>query len=131
MSSSHEEVTDGVYTPDPPSVPIKIMPKLVKKRYKCVTNRDAMGSGGSFFGRKGRDGGCAFRTKAADEPPHARLSTWPPWSAARRNAVLRDFYQHQLSKGKAPKVALTTLMRKLVVHLNSQLKIHTPQLSPC
>ncbi|MBJ7326314.1 MAG: hypothetical protein JHC52_03090 [Chthoniobacterales bacterium] len=49
---------------------------------------------------------------------------------SRRNAVLRDFYQHQLSKGKAPKVALTTLMRKPVVHLNSQLKIHTPQLSP-
>jgi transposase len=48
-----------------------------------------------------------------------------------RNAVLSDFYQHLLSKGKAPKVALTTLMRKLVVHLNSQLKIHTPQLSPC
>jgi hypothetical protein len=53
MSSSHEEVTDGVYTPDPPSVPIKIMPKLVKKRYKCVTNRDAMGSGAAFSGGKG------------------------------------------------------------------------------
>ena len=53
MSSSHEEVTDGVYTPDPPSVPIKIMPRLVKKRYKCVTNRDAMGSGAAFSGGKG------------------------------------------------------------------------------
>lgn len=50
---------------------------------------------------------------------------------SRCNPVLRDFYQHLLSKGKAPKVALTALMRKLVVHLNSQLKIHTLQPSQC
>lgn len=50
---------------------------------------------------------------------------------SRCNHVLRDFYQHLLSKGKAPKVALTALMRKLVVHLNSQLKIHTLQPSQC
>jgi transposase len=51
--------------------------------------------------------------------------------ASRYNPILRDFYQHLLSKGKAPKVALTALMRKLVIHLNSQLKIHSPQPSPC
>jgi transposase len=51
--------------------------------------------------------------------------------ASRYNPVLREFYQHLLSKGKAPKVALTALMRKLVVHLNSQLKIHTLQPLPC
>jgi transposase len=51
--------------------------------------------------------------------------------ASRYNPVLREFYQHLLSKGKAPKVALTALMRKLVVHLNSQLKIHTLQSLPC
>jgi transposase len=51
--------------------------------------------------------------------------------ASRYNPVLREFYQHLLSKGKAPKVALTALMRKLVVHLNSQLKIHTRQPSQC
>lgn len=50
---------------------------------------------------------------------------------SRRNPVLRDFYQHLLSKGQAPKVALTALMRKLVVYLNSQLKTHPPQLAPC
>ena len=50
---------------------------------------------------------------------------------SRRNPILCDFYQRLLSKGKAPKVALTALMRKLVVHLNSQLKIHTLQPTPC
>ena len=51
--------------------------------------------------------------------------------ASRHNPILRDFYQRLLSKGKKPKVALTALMRKLVVHLNSQLKLHPPQPSPC
>jgi len=51
--------------------------------------------------------------------------------ASRYNPILRDFYQRLLAKGKAPKVALTALMRKLVVHLNSQLKIHPPLPSPC
>lgn len=50
---------------------------------------------------------------------------------SRRNPILCDFYQRLLSKGKAPKVALTALMRKLVVHLNSQLKVHTLQPTPC
>jgi len=46
---------------------------------------------------------------------------------SRWNPVLRNFYQPLLSKGKAPKVALTALMRKLVVHLNSQLRTHSLQ----
>jgi transposase len=50
---------------------------------------------------------------------------------SRCNLTLRDFYQRLLSNGKAPKVALTALMRKLIIHLNSQLKIHTPQPSTC
>lgn len=51
--------------------------------------------------------------------------------ASRYNPILRDFYQRLRQKGKPGKVALTALMRKLVVHLNAQLKIHTPQPSPC
>jgi transposase len=50
---------------------------------------------------------------------------------SRCNPVLRDFYQHLRQKGKPGKVALTALKRKLVVHLNSQLKTYPPQLSPC
>jgi len=50
---------------------------------------------------------------------------------SRSNPVLRDFYQRLRQRGKPGKVALTALMRKLVVHLNSQLKIHTLQPSPC
>ena len=52
-------------------------------------------------------------------------------ACGRCNPVLRDFYQHLLSKGKAPKVALAALMRKLVVHLSSQFKIYTLQPSQC
>jgi transposase len=49
---------------------------------------------------------------------------------SRANPILKDFYQRLISKGKPPKVALTALMRKLVVHLNSSLKIiNSP--SPC
>lgn len=50
---------------------------------------------------------------------------------SRRNPILCDFYQRLRQKGKPGKVALTALMRKLVVHLNSQLKIHTLQPSQC
>ena len=46
---------------------------------------------------------------------------------SRANPILKDFYQRLISKGKPPKVALTALMRKLVVHLNSSLKILNSQ----
>lgn len=49
--------------------------------------------------------------------------------ASRYNPILRDFYQRLRANGKAPKVALTALMRKLVVHLNSCLKNIQPL--PC
>jgi transposase len=49
---------------------------------------------------------------------------------SRANPILKEFYQRLVSKGKPPKVALTAPMRKLVVHLNSSLKIlNSP--SPC
>jgi transposase len=43
-------------------------------------------------------------------------------SAARCNPVLRAFYQRLIAKGKLHKVALTAVMRKLLVYMNHQLK---------
>jgi transposase len=42
-------------------------------------------------------------------------------TAARRNHVLAPFYQRLLAAGKPPKVALTAVMRKLLIALNSAL----------
>jgi transposase len=42
--------------------------------------------------------------------------------AARCNPILKDFYRRLRAAGKAHKVALTAVMRKLLVHLNSLLK---------
>jgi transposase len=38
--------------------------------------------------------------------------------AARFEPTLRDFYQKLVAKGKPKKVALTAVMRKLLIHLN-------------
>ena len=42
--------------------------------------------------------------------------------AARHNLILRNFYQRLRSKGKPHKVALTAVMRKLLLALNHTLK---------
>ena len=42
--------------------------------------------------------------------------------AAHRNCILRDFYQRLRTKGKPHKVALTAVMRKLLLALNRTLK---------
>lgn len=46
--------------------------------------------------------------------------------AARHNRVLKVFYQRLRQAGKAPKVALTACMRKLLTMLNAMLKHRTP-----
>lgn len=46
--------------------------------------------------------------------------------AARHNPVLKAFYQRLRQAGKAPKVALTACMRKLLTMLNAMLKHRTP-----
>lgn len=51
-------------------------------------------------------------------------------SASRSNPVLREFYQHLRAKGKPGKVALTAVMRKLVVYMNRQLKAQAAQSNP-
>ena len=43
-------------------------------------------------------------------------------SAARFNPILRAFYQRLIAKGKLPKVALTAVMRKLLIYMNHNLK---------
>jgi transposase len=45
--------------------------------------------------------------------------------AARRNPVIRSFYERLVMAGKAKKVALTACMRKILVILNAMLKHHT------
>jgi transposase len=55
-------------------------------------------------------------------------------SAIRHNAVIKEFYQRLLDKGKLKKVALTACMRKLLVILNTMVKTgqdwNPPTLSP-
>lgn len=46
-------------------------------------------------------------------------------AAARHNPVLRAFYQRLIENGKPPKLALTAVMRKMVVILNAMVKTGT------
>jgi transposase len=43
-------------------------------------------------------------------------------TASVHNPILRTLYQRLLKAGKAKKLALTVLMRKLLVHLNSLMR---------
>lgn len=54
-------------------------------------------------------------------------------TAARTNPILAAFYQHLIEKGKAPKVALIAVARKLLVYLNRLLKklALAPATQPC
>ena len=55
--------------------------------------------------------------------PEVRLALYmPALSAARCNPVLQPFYQRLRAKEKPAKVALTAVMRKLLVYMNHQLK---------
>jgi transposase len=45
--------------------------------------------------------------------------------AARRNVVIRSFYQRLLAAGKSKKLALVACMRKLLTILNTMLRTHT------
>jgi transposase len=47
-------------------------------------------------------------------------------AAVRHNPVLKAFYERWRSVGKAPKVALTACMRKLLTILHAMLKHRTP-----
>ncbi|MFX6015297.1 IS110 family transposase, partial [Acinetobacter baumannii] len=47
-------------------------------------------------------------------------------SAIRCNPPLRDFYKHLRGNGKPPKLAITAVMRKLIVAANSMLAKNQP-----
>ena len=51
-------------------------------------------------------------------------------SAVRFNPVLRPFYQGLRARQKPAKVALTAVMRKLLVYMNHQLKVPVGVPSP-
>lgn len=44
--------------------------------------------------------------------------------SCRHNPVLRELYQRLRAKGKPAKVAITAVMRRLIIHLNSLMKQH-------
>jgi transposase len=46
----------------------------------------------------------------------------PALSASRANPVLKAYYQHLIGRHKPAKVVLTAVMRKLLLHMNSELK---------
>jgi transposase len=50
--------------------------------------------------------------------------------AARRNPVVKEFYERLLAAGKPKKVALVACMRKLLSILNAVLKHRNPWRSP-
>jgi transposase len=55
----------------------------------------------------------------------------PALTASRHNPVLKEFYQRLLKAGKLKKVALTAVMRKLLIYLNTLLgKLALPHPSP-
>ena len=60
-----------------------------------------------------------------------RIQRLPPrLVAARRNPVVKEFYERLLAAGKPKKVALVACMRKLLSILNAVLKHRTPWRSP-
>ena len=51
-------------------------------------------------------------------------------SSRRHNPVLKAFYQRLLDAGKAPQVALTACMRKLLTILNAMVAHNTVWIAP-
>ena len=55
--------------------------------------------------------------------PHVRKVLYMGTLAAiRHNAVIKEFYQRLLAKGKLKKVAITACMRKLLTILNAMVR---------
>ena len=76
-------------------------------------NRDS----GAFRGKRTVWGGRA----------HIRATLYMvTLTAIRKNPSIRDFYQRLRKAGKAPKVAITACMRKLLTILNAMMKHKTP-----
>jgi transposase len=75
-----------------------------------------------------RDSGAFRGTRSIHGGRHAvrRVLYLAALSASRSNSILKAVYQRLRAKGKAHKVALVAVMRKLLIHLNSLLKCPRP-----
>jgi transposase len=62
------------------------------------------------------------RAFKVDENRSATRSISPALVAAKHNPDMRAKYQDMITKGKPPKVALTTIMRKLIELANVLIK---------
>ena len=51
--------------------------------------------------------------------------------AAHHNAVLKQFYERLVARGKRKKLALAAVMRKLIVTLNAMVKTNSLWRPPC
>jgi hypothetical protein len=61
-------------------------------------------------------------------PPRGERCTWRRWSPHYANPRFQVFYGRLVAAGKAPKVALVAVMRKLIILLNQLLK--NPEFQP-
>ncbi len=66
----------------------------------------------------------AYRRTRGGRPEIKRLLFMAAISAAKHNPTLSAFYKRLLSAGKKPLVAITAIMRKLVVIANAKLRAH-------
>ena len=66
--------------------------------------------------------GQARAASRADAPSCAPASTWPPFPRPSSNPGLKAFYDRLVAAGKLPKVALTAVMRKLIVLANTLIR---------
>jgi transposase len=64
----------------------------------------------------------AYRRVRGGRPEIKRTLFMAALSAAKHNPALRTFYQRLLANGKKPLVALTALMRKIVIIANAKLR---------
>lgn len=53
----------------------------------------------------------------------------PAWVATQYDTEIGAFYQRLIANGKKPKVAITAVMRKLLVRLNARMRIHLQETS--
>lgn len=72
----------------------------------------------------------AYRRTRGGRPEVKRVLFMAALSAARHNPTLKLVYQRLRSNGKKPLVALTAVMRKLIVIANAKLRDATKQSSP-
>lgn len=68
-----------------------------------------------------------YRRTRGGRPEVKRVLFMAALSARKHNPTLRAFYERLIQAGKKPLVAITAIMRKLIVIANAKLKLHTAQ----